>query len=298
MRFVFLLVLIAALTSRAPAAQAPAAPPVAACKPDAKWTEPAQPLRIHGDSWFVGTCGLSAILVTSPQGHILIDGDVEEDVPLIEANIRALGFRLEDVRYIVNSHEHFDHAGGIARLQHDSHATVAARAPAAATLERGHGDRGDPQFLSAKAFAPVAKVRVIDDGARVQVGSLALTAHATPGHTPGSTTWTWTSCEKSRCVEVVYADSLSAISDDVFKYSDEAAHPGVLAAFRRSIATVAGLPCDVLITPHPDASDLWRRLGANASAPLIDAAACARYAARAGEGLDARLAREKAPANP
>ncbi|HET7923932.1 MAG TPA: MBL fold metallo-hydrolase, partial [Rhodanobacteraceae bacterium] len=130
-----------------------------ACRPDAKWTEPATPKKIYGNTYFVGTCGLSAILVTSKEGHVLIDGDVEEDAPLIEASIRALGFKLEDVRYILNSHEHFDHAGGIARLAHDSHATVAAREPAASALERGHGDRSDPQFLSGKSFPPVANVR-------------------------------------------------------------------------------------------------------------------------------------------
>lgn len=271
---------------------------VAPCRPDAKWTEPAPPLRIHGATWFVGTCGLSAVLVTSAQRHVLIDGDVEEDAALIEDNIRALGFRLEDVHYIVNSHEHFDHAGGIARLQRDTHAVVLARAPAAAALRRGRGDRSDPQFASAKQFAAVANVRVIENGASVRIGATVLTAHATPGHTPGSTTWTWKSCEASRCLDLVYADSLSAISDEVYRYTDEAAHPGVLAAFRRSIAAISALPCDVLITPHPDASDLWLRLGADASTALVDRGACRRYAAKAAEGLEARVAREKAQATP
>ena len=294
MRFIHLVILaIAAL-----AFQSAVAGGVAPCRPDAKWTEPAPPLHIHGNTWFVGTCGLSAVLITTPQAHILIDGDVEEDAPLIEANIRALGFRLEDVRYIVNSHEHFDHAGGIARLQRDTHAVVLARAPAAAALRRGRGDRGDPQFASAKPFAAVANVRVIDDGARVRIGTAGITAHATPGHTPGSTTWTWQSCEQSRCLDIAYADSLSAISDDVYRYTDDDAHPGALAAFRRSIAAIAALPCDVLITPHPDVSDLWLRLGANASAPLVEPGACRRYAAKATEGLDARVASEKPKAKP
>lgn len=267
-----------------------------ACKPGAKWTEPATPRRIYGNTWFVGTCGLSAILVTSDKGHVLIDGDLEEDAPLIEASIRALGFKLEDVRFILNSHEHFDHAGGIAKLQHDTHATVAARAPAAAALERGRGDRSDPQFLSGKGYPPVANVRRIDDGATLEVGDIALTAYATPGHTPGSTSWIWTSCEGARCLHIVYADSLTPISDDVFRYSDEAAHPGVLAAFRRSAETIAALPCDILLTPHPDASDLWERLRPGAPAPLVDAGACQRYAAGAKQNLDARLDKEKANA--
>ena len=292
------LVLIATLALAAAAVLVPKsvfAAEVKACGADPKWTEPTAPLHIYADTWYVGTCGLSAILVVSKEGSVLIDGGIEENAPLIEANIRALGFRVEDVRYILNSHEHSDHAGGIARLQKDSHAVVAARAPAAAALERGHGDRSDPQYLSGKPFPAVANVRRIGDGDKIKIGTTELTAHATPGHTPGSTTWTWRSCEKQRCLDMVYADSLTAMSDDVFRYADETAHPGVLDAFRRSIANVAALPCDILLTPHPDAyaSDLWSRLGPNAHASLSDADACRRYAAKASENLDARIAKEK-----
>ena len=267
-----------------------------ACRPGAKWTEAATPKKIYGNTYFVGTCGLSAILVTSKEGHVLIDGDVEDDAPLIEASIRALGFRLEDVRYILNSHEHPDHAGGIARLAHDTHATVAAREPAARAIEHGRSDRTDPQFLTSKPFPPVANVQRIADGEAIRIGPLALTAHATPGHTPGSTSWTWTSCEAERCLHIVYADSLTPISDDAFRFSDDAAHPGVLAAFRMSAGTIAALPCDILVTPHPDASDLWDRLGAAPAKPLIDTDACRRYAAHASRQLDARLAKEKGTA--
>ena len=269
-----------------------------ACRPDAKWTEPATPKKIYGNTYFVGTCGLSAILVTSEQGHVLIDGDVEEDAPLIEASIRALGFKVEDVRYILNSHEHPDHAGGIARLARDTHATVAGREPAAAALERGRGDRTDPQFLSSKPFPSVAHVQRVGDGETIKVGPIALTAHATPGHTPGSTSWTWKSCEGERCLDIVYADSLTPISDNAFRFTDEAAHPGVLAAFRKSAETIAALPCDILVTPHPDASDLWNRLGAAPTKPLIDDGACRRYAASASRHLDERVAKERGTSKP
>lgn len=264
------------------------------CHADAKWTERARPLHIHGNTWFVGTCGISSILIASPQGHVLIDGGVKEAPPLVEANIRALGFRVADIRYILNSHEHHDHAGGIAQLQRDSGAIVVAREPAARALERGRGDRSDPQLLTIDGYAPIANVRRIDDGETLALGMLKLTAHATPGHTPGSTSWTWDSCERQECMHVVYADSLSAISDDVYRYSEEVQHPGVVADFRHSIATVAALPCDILLTPHPDASAMWSRLGPEANLPLIDASACRRYAANADRNLDARLAREQA----
>ena len=269
-----------------------------ACRPGAKWTEPAPPLKVFGNTYFVGTCGISAILVTSDDGAVLIDAGVADAVPLVEASIRALGLGLEDVRYLLNSHEHPDHVGGLAALARAAHATVEAREPGASALERGHGGPSDPQFKSGKPFAPIANVRRIADGDHVKLGAIDIVAHATPAHTPGSTSWTWTSCEGDRCLHMVYADSLTPVSDDDYRFSDDRAHPGVLDAFRKSIATVGALPCDILLTPHPDASDLWHRLGPDATAPLVDAAACRRYAATATKNLDARIAREKETAKP
>lgn len=264
-----------------------------ACAADAGWTDPAPPQAIFGNTWYVGTCGISAILVTSAKGHVLIDGGPKKAAALIEANIRALGFKVEDVRYLLNSHEHHDHAGGLARLQRDSAARLFARGPAATALELGHGDRGDPQFLSAGEFPAAKPVERIDDGDTLEIGGIAITAHATPGHTPGSTSWTWTSCEGDRCLDMVYADSLTAISDDSYRFGDEASHPGYLAAFRQSIEHVAALPCDVLLTPHPGASDLWARMRGDASRPLVDAGGCGRYAASARRALAERIGSEQ-----
>lgn len=267
----------------------------AGCAADAGWNDPATPRRLHGNTWYVGTCGISALLVTSPQGHVLIDGATPQAGRQILANIRTLGFRPEDVRAIVLSHEHFDHAGGLAELQRATGAPVLARAPAVDTLRRGASDRSDPQFLSLDHFPPVAKIRRIADDEAVLVGPLALQAIPTPGHTPGSTSWTWRSCQDGDCRQVVYADSLTAISDDAYRYGDEAAHPGVLARFRQTLARVAALDCDILVTPHPSASNLWSRLGPGASVPLVDTGACRAYARAAGERLDERLAEEGAP---
>ena len=124
---------------------------------------------------------------------------------------------------------------------------------------------------------------------------VAVTAHYTPGHTPGSTAWTWTSCAVGRCLRMAYADSLTPISASGFRFSDD---PRRVAAFRRAIATVAALPCDILLTPHPDASGFWQkvaqRTSASDAAPLIDTGACRAYAATAAKELDARLAQEQA----
>jgi metallo-beta-lactamase class B len=261
---------------------------------DARWSAPQQPFHIYGNSWYVGTQGLSAILITSPRGHVLIDGTLEGNAPQIEANIRALGFHLHDVKLILNSHAHFDHAGAIARLAHDSGATVAASVAGAKELRSGGNDPDDPQYGMATPYPAVASVEVVADGAAVRVGPIAVTAHYTPGHTPGSTSWTWRSCEKEHCLALAYVDSLTALSRDGFRYSDD---PARVASFRRSFTTVAALPCDILITPHPEASGFMQKIAArdreHSSAALVDTGACRAYAAAAKPRFEARLAKER-----
>ena len=284
-----------ALSLAPSSANATAAPatPAAACPADAGWDDPSPPVHVFGNTWYVGTCGITALLVTSPQGHVLLDGGTARGAALIEANIRAAGFRIEDVKYIVGSHEHFDHAGGIAALQAATGATVVALEPAAVVLERGGSDRGDPQYGQLDPMAPVAGVRRNADGEVLALGPLRLTAHATPGHAPGSTSWTWRSCEAGSCRDIAYVDSLTAISDDQWRFTDPA-NAGYVAGFRRTLDAVAALPCDILVTPHPGASALWSRLGPGASQPLAGDGACRAYAAQARERLDERLADETA----
>lgn len=272
--------------------------PSGLCPEKPTWSDPARPAHVFGNTWYVGTCGISVILITSAVGHVLIDGATEEAAPSIEANIRALGFRVEDVKFILSSHEHLDHAGGIARLQKDSGAAVVAREPGATTLERGTNDRSDPQFGVLHGFAPINAIRRIKDDEKISLGDLSLAAHATPGHTAGSTSWTWKSCESGDCRNIVYADSLTAVSADDYHFSDEQAHPGVVAGFRKAFKVVANLPCDILMTPHPGASDLFARLGPGATEALIDPAACLRYAEGAANAFDARLAKEKSATTP
>lgn len=260
---------------------------------EASWNRPRQPFRIYGNSWYVGTQGLSAILITSPQGHVLIDGTLEGKAAQIEANIRALGFRLCDIKWILNSHAHADHAGAIARLARDSGATVAASAAGAKALRLGGNDPDDPQFGMAPRYPAVTPVEVVADDAAVQVGPIAVVAHYTPGHTPGSTSWTWRSCEGGRCLTLAYVDSLTALGRDGFRYRDE---PARVAGFRQTFAMVASLPCDILITPHPEASGFMQRVAArdreHAPDALIDAGACRAYAAVAEPRFEERLAKE------
>jgi len=291
--------LLAACASTPPAATpAPASDAVSAatCIDRSGWNDPATPLRVHGNTWYVGTCGISALLVTSDEGHVLVDAGTPQAGAQVADNIRKLGFKPEDVKAIVFSHEHFDHAGGLADLQRATGAPVFARAPAVATLKRGASDRSDPQLEVLEGFPPVAVVRTIADEEVLRVGPIALRAIPTPGHTPGGTSWTWNSCDDDGddCRRIVYADSLTAISDDAWRYSDDDAHPGYLAAFRDTLARVSALECDILVTPHPSASRLWTRIGPAAGAPLVDRDACRAYAQAATERLDKRLADEAA----
>lgn len=260
------------------------------------WNAPQKPFQIYGNSWYVGPYGLSSILVDTGQGLALFDGDLPESPPVIEANVRALGFRVEDIKWILSSHAHPDHAGGIAALQGDSGAQVLTSAAGARQLALGGQDRDDPQYQqgAGAGYPPVLHARVVADGEVVQLGRVAITAHYTPGHTAGSTSWTWRSCARGRCLRIAYVDSLSAISAPGYRFSE---HPEKMAAFHHAIAVAAALPCDILLTPHPDASDFWqkveRRTSASDAAPFINSHACRAYAAAAAQALQATLKRER-----
>ena len=259
------------------------------CKDNDEWDKPAPPVRIHGNTYLVGTCGIAALLVTGSAGHILIDGGTEKGADLIAANIRRLGFKLHDVKILLHSHEHFDHVGGIGRVQQLTGAQLVASPAAAKVFETGTAGPGDPQAGMHKPF-PTARVdREIGDGETVRLGNLLLTAVATPGHTPGALSWHWGACDGGVCRRIVYADSLSPVSRDDYLFSSR---PDYVAAYRASIAKVAALDCDILVTPHPSASNLVNRVAGRA--PLTDANGCRAYADALGKRLDERLAKEKA----
>ena len=255
---------------------------------DPDWIAPQQPFRIYGNTYYVGTHGLASILVTSPSGHILIDATLAKNAPAIMEHIRALGFRVEDVKLILNSHAHYDHAAGTAAIQRASGAAVAASAWSASVMEHGSTAKDDPQFGLVLDYPPVQTVRVFKDGDTLRVGPLALTAHLTPGHTPGGTSWSWESCEADKCLEIVYADSQTPVSAKGFLFSKSDAP----AQFQRSYAALEQLRCDILVTPHPGVSAFFDRV---AGKTLVDPQACRRYVTSAREALAKRLERERAP---
>lgn len=262
------------------------------CEQCERWNQPQDPFRIHGDSWYVGTAGLSSILIETGDGLILIDGGLPQSAARIDANIRKLGFDARDVSAILVSHAHYDHAGGVAALQRLSGARVYASPTARKVLTAGRLAVDDPQYRvnpDRGSFPPVPEVVGVDDGKVVTVGSLDVMAVHTPGHTPGSTTWTWQSCALNICYDVVYADSLSAVSAEGFKFSDS----GAGADLVRSAARIADLACDILLTPHPfffGMRDKLERL--DQGNPFVNNLGCVLYAEASLDWLEQRLQAE------
>jgi metallo-beta-lactamase class B len=260
-----------------------------ACEGRDGWADAAPPARIHGNTYYVGTCGIAVLLVTSTQGHVLIDGATEEAVPSILANIRSLGFDPRDIRFIIGSHEHLDHMGGFAALKAATGAQVWASEAARPSLENGTVDADDPQHGIITGMRPVPVHGIVSDGTVISTDndSVRLTAMRTPGHTSGGTSWTWRSCEAEACVTFAYVDSMTAVSADSYRFTD---HPERVAPYRTTFDRVAAMPCDVLITPHPSFSNLFPRL--SGTAPLVDSTACRRLSETMRGRLDARLAQE------
>ncbi|WP_375195160.1 subclass B3 metallo-beta-lactamase [Sphingobium sp.] len=241
-----------------------------------QWLSPEKPHRLFGNSYSVGFGGLSVVLIHTRAGLILIDGALPQAVRDIESNIQALGFSIRDVKLILSTEPHYDHAGGLAALSRDSGAPVVASAYAASVLRKGGADPNDPQTSILAPIAAVTKLRIARPGEAIRLGGVTVMPVATPGHTMGSMSWRWRSCEGRECRSMVFASSLNAISGDGYRFSDPA-HRSQVAAFRKSFAIMRTLPCDMLITAHPD-----QGRGAN----------CRSYADSAQARLDARLRKE------
>jgi len=265
-----------------------------------RWNAAQEPFRIYGNTYYVGPRGLSSVLITSPEGHVLIDGGLPQSAPVIVANIEKLGFKIEDVRLLLHSHTHFDHVGGLAELKRLSGATLATSSLSALAFKNGLPVPSDPQAELREGFPAIKDAEVIKDGHTLHVGPIAITGHYTPGHTPGGMSWSWQSCEGERCVNLVYGDSLTAVSHDDFRFSDSDTYPNVLEDFRKSFGVFERLPCDILITAHPEATGLWEKLAAREAGDanaLSKTGACRDYAANARRKLNERVEREKREAS-
>lgn len=264
-----------------------------ACKGNNGWDTPGPPVRIHGNTYYVGTCGISAILITGDEGHILIDSGTEKGADTVIANIRALGFRPRDVKILLHSHEHIDHVGGMSVLQQATGAQLYASPIAAKVFATGAPTADDPQAGLMPPFRAARVDKSVKDGEHIRLGNITLVAMTTPGHTVGALSWRWVSCDGGVCPTIVYADSLNPISRDDYKFSD---HPDLVAAFREGIAKIATSDCDILITGHPTGSDMPTRF--EGLRPLRDSEACKVYAESKSRALDERLEKETSSAEP
>lgn len=259
-----------------------------ACAGRDGWSDVAPPAHIYGNVYMVGTCGITSLLITTPKGHFLIDGATAEAATGIADNIRKLGFNPKDVRYLLATHEHVDHAGGLAALKRITGAKFVTRAEAKVAMESGAPGPTDPQLGLLPPFEGLKADLILRDGQTLRLGQQKLTMIATPGHTPGGTSWTWKSCDGALCQQIVYSDSLNAVSADSYRFTD---HPAYVATIRASIDRISSLKnCDILISPHPFQSDLFERLSDKSK--LVDPTGCARYASAANDRLNARLAKE------
>lgn len=260
-----------------------------------RWLTPQPATRIHGRTWLVGFGGLSVGLIKTSAGLILIDAAVPQSVLDLEANIRSAGFEISDIKLILSTEPHYDHAGGLAALARDSGATVLASAPAVAVLRAGRSGADDPQMAWLPPLPSPARLRAVKDGEKIRLGDTVVTAIATPGHTAGSMSWNWKSCEGAACRTIVFASSLNPVAAPGYRFSDPA-HAAGIAAFRRTIDRVRGLRCDILFSAHPDQSGgdvkFAKFLKQPAPNPFVDPGACRAYADRFAGLLEARLAEE------
>ena len=262
------------------------------CEQCDSWNEPQEPFRVHGNTWFVGTDGLTSILIETDDGLILIDGGLPQSAALIIANVRSLGFDPMMIKAILLSHAHFDHAGGVAALQRLTRANVFTSEAGAPVLTIGRLAADDPQYVAGSdsgSFPAVDNVRAVGDGEFVSVGGVDVKAVYTPGHTRGSVTWTWESCALGTCYDVVYADSMSAVSAQDFSFAESGAADQII----ESAGIIGDLDCDILLSPHPFFFGMYDKLERRDDGnPFVNSFACTFYAESSLDWLEQRLKAE------
>jgi metallo-beta-lactamase class B len=263
---------------------------VRAAQPPA-WTAPVQPFRIAPSIYYVGTKGLAAYLITSQQGAILLDGTLQENAQLIERNIEAVGVPLDKVKLILSDHAHSDHVGAIAKIKRDTGAQFDASAGDTLALERGR-PRGDTNY-GVLAFPPIKVDQVIHDGQSVSVGDTILTAHLTPGHTPGCTSWSITVRDGNTPLRVLFLCSLTVAGNILV---GNRAYPAIQSDFEETFTKLSAMTADIALTSHPEIADVLgreARVRAGDGSAFIDPTALPRIVAHSKADFEDQLARAK-----
>ena len=255
------------------------------------WNKPAPPHRIIGNIYYVGTSELAVFVVATPRGHILLDAAFDQSVPMIEAGMKTLGLRYQDIKLLLSSQAHYDHVAGLSRVKRETGARLEVMAEDAPLLETG--GRGDFRFGDELTFPAVKVDRLLKDGDRVEVGGVTLTAHHTPGHTKGATTFTTTVDEAGKKYDVVFAASLSV--NPGTKLLNNPKYPGIVSDWEKTYRFMKSLQPDVWVTGHAGVFDMAgkaARAGQQPN-PYIDPAGYRRYVETAERRFRTLLSDEK-----
>jgi len=261
------------------------------------WTTPLTPFRIAPNLYYVGSRDLASYLITTPAGDILINSNLTSSPPLIFHSIEQLGFHPSDIKILLISHAHSDHAGGSAEILKQTHAKYMVMDADVSSIETG----GRTDFAHFKPFPAAHVDRTLHDGSTVQLGGTTLTAHKTAGHTPGCTTWTTQVIENGRPLNVVIVCSVTALSEYrlIATPGHPASYPGIAQDYAHTYAELQSLPCDIFLSSHGEYFDLLPKLArmqTEGPSVFIDPTGYKQAIAASRADFEAALARQQAAA--
>lgn len=258
------------------------------------WTEPFPAHRVAGNLYYVGSKGLASYLITTPEGHILINSSLEASVPLIRASVEKLGFKFSDVKILLISHAHWDHCAGSAKIKELTGAKYMVMAQDAAEIEAG--GKGNFQYGNdaSTLYQPMKIDRVLHDGDQVTLGGAVLTAHLTPGHTKGCTTWTMKVRDRGKDLDAVIVGSPNVNSG--YKLVSNALYPGIAGDYEHTFEVLKSLHCDLFLGAHGDYYGMEKKFAAikaDAPNPFIDPNGYLAYVSEREQAFRKELERQK-----
>lgn len=260
---------------------------------DRSWNQPVEPFKIAGNVYYVGASDITSYLITTPNGHILLDSGFPETVPQVVKNISTLGFKLDDVKFLINSHAHYDHAGGIAELKRLTNAELVISEPDAKLL--ADGGKHDPNFGDRFLFESVKADRTFTDGYAIKLGGTTMRANVTPGHTPGCTTWTTTVTQGSRRYSVAFICSTSTPG---YKLVNNPAYPNIAGDYEKTFERLRNMKVDVFLGAHGSMFGLSRKMERMRrwpkSNPFVDPAGFRKYLASSQADFRSKLKSQQA----
>lgn len=262
---------------------------------NADWTEPFSPFQIAENLYYVGSKGLANYLITTPQGHILINSDLEANVPLIRASVEKLGFKFNDIKILLISHAHWDHDAASATIIKATGAKYMVMEGDVPVVESG--GKTDFQYgnTPANLYPPTKVDRVLHDGDDVKLADAVLTARLTPGHTKGCTTWTMKVSEGGKTYNVVIVGSPNV--NPGYKLVNNAQYPTIANDYQRMFTVLKSLPCDIFLGAHGSYFDMeakYARMTKDGPNPFIDSAGYKKFVSDKEQEFHAELAKQKA----